>query len=91
MWCFDEVVVVFGCVENKGVGDDDFDDVKESWFVSFGFLVDCDLFFRGEELLEFFFFISEDINMLVIWDRFFFYNFKNLVLKWYWMLYIDYD
>lgn len=47
-----ENVVVFGCVEKR---DDDFDDVRKSWFVSFWFLVDCSFFFRGEELLEFFF------------------------------------
>lgn len=59
----DEVVAVSGCAENKGVGDDDLDDVKESWLVSFGSPADCDPLFRGEELLESSSSISEDINM----------------------------
>lgn len=47
----------------KGVGDDDLDDVKESWLTSFGSPVDCDPLFRDEELLESSSSISEDINM----------------------------
>lgn len=68
----DEVVAVSGCAENKGVGDADLDDVKESWLASFGSPVDCDPLFRGEELLESSSSISEDINMSATCERSFF-------------------
>lgn len=71
----DKDVAVSGCAENKCVGDDDLDDVRESWLTSFWSPVDCSPLSLGEELLESSS-ISEDINMSATCDRSFFYNFR---------------